>query len=247
MSTLLLIHGAWSASWAWDPLLPELDALDIPFKTIDLPGHGSNSATMWSVSLADYAAYVAETAEGIEGRVVTVGHSGGGFVMTAAAGQSPESFDELVYLTGFVPVEGERLMVLARGDKGSKLGPGLRPNPFLGHLSLHRSVWHDALFHDCDAESERVFEQRVEREPMRPGLKKLELRSGFQALPKSYVLCANDNAITPAYQRWMAERSKVPIRHELQCGHMPMSSNPRALARVLAEYVHPTGVTKAPA
>ncbi len=238
MATLLLVHGGWAGSWAWDRLLPELDALGVSYKSITLPGHEPNSGALWSVSLADYSEHLAKAAREIEDRVILVGHSAGGFVVTAAAGHSPESFDELVYLAALVPVEGERLAMLALGDKESKLGPGVRPNPFLGYLSLHRSVWHDALFHDCDDESERQFAGLVVNEPLRPGLTKLKLKSGFNKIPKSYVLCTNDHAMTTNYQRWMAERSGVPIRHELQCGHMPMNSNPKELAKVLADYAH---------
>ena len=238
MATLLLVHGGWAAGWAWDRLLPELDGAGVSYKAVSLPGHDPDSRRLWSVSLADYAEHLAEAAREIDDRVVMVGHSSGGFVITAAAAHSPESFDELVYLAALVPVEGERLALLALGDKESKLGPGVRPNPFLGYLSLHPSVWHEALFHDCSDESEREFGERVVREPMRPGLTRLKLNSGFHNIPRSYILCTNDNAMTTNYQRWMAERSGVPIRHELQCGHMPMSSNPRELAKILAGYAH---------
>ena len=238
MATLLLVHGAWAAGWAWDRLLPELDELGVSYKAITLPGHDSNGGALWSVSLADYSEHLAKAAREIDDRVIMVGHSAGGFVITAAAGHSPECFDELVYLAALVPIEGERLAVLALGDKESKLGPGVRPNPFLGYLSLHPSVWHDALFHDCDDASERQFAKLVVKEPMRPGLTKLKLKNEFDRIPRSYVLCANDHAMTTNYQRWMAERSGVPIKHELQCGHMPMSSNPKELANILAAYAH---------
>ena len=236
MATLLLVHGAWAGSWAWDRLLPELDELGVSYKAVTLPGHDSDKKALWSVSLADYSEHLAKAAREIDDRVVMVGHSGSGFVITAAAAHSPECFDELVYLAALVPIEGERLAVLALGDKESKLGQGVRPNPFLGYLSLHRSVWHDALFHDCDEETERQFAERVVNEPLRPGFTKLKLNSGFDKIPKSYILCKHDHAMTTNYQRWMAERSGVPIRHELPCGHMPMSSNPKDLAQVLAGY-----------
>ncbi|MEM9622441.1 MAG: alpha/beta hydrolase [Pseudomonadota bacterium] len=236
MSTLLLVHGGWAGGWAWDPVLPALDALNVSYTAIDLPGHGARRRAMWSVSLNDYADAVIEAAEQIDGRVVTVGHSSGGYVITAAAGRSPESFDELVYLAGFVPVAGERLMQLALGDKASKLAPGVTPNPLLGRIALHPKVFGDAFFHDCTAADEENFARQVELNPLRVGIKKLQLKPGFSEIPKSYVLCTNDQAVTTDYQRWMAKRSSVPIKHELACGHMPMSAATEDLARVLATY-----------
>lgn len=128
----------------------------------------SDSRSLWSVSLSDYTEFLADAAEKIDDRVVMIGHSSSGFVITASAGQTPASFDELVYIAALVPVEGGRLAVLVLGDKESKLGTGVRPNPLLGYLSLHQKVWHDALFHDCDDESERQFAELMVNEPMRP-------------------------------------------------------------------------------
>ncbi len=235
MKTVLLVHGGWSTSSAWDQLLPELDTLAVPYKTVDLPGHGTNAKSMWSVSLNDYADYLRSVAEEVAGPVVTLGHSAGGFAVTAAAGRWPDSFDELVYLAGFVPIPGERLMQLAQGDAESKLAPGVRPSPIRGHLSLHESVWHDALFHDCSEEDAMAYGRGLVLEPLRPGIKRIQIEDAFRDIPKSYVLCLNDQAVTTDYQRWMANRSNIPIAHELDCGHMPMLAKPKELAAVIAQ------------
>lgn len=236
MPTLLLIHGGWCASWVWDRLGPELHKLNIAFETVDLPGHESHqSRLLWPVSLDDYTGSVIEAADAIEGPVIAVGHSMGGFVMTVAASRAPQAFDQLVYLSGFVPVDGERFMNLARGDKESLLGSGVRPNPLLGRLELHKSVWHDALFHDCDEEDERNYANRYVGQPLRPGLNKLRLSDGLVSIPKSFLLCSNDRAISAGYQRWMADRSGIPIKHELPSGHMPMFAIPTQLAEAMGD------------
>ena len=81
--TFLLVHGAWCGAWAWDCLIPTLDELGISYKTIDLPGHGQNKRSMWSVSLADYANAVVDTANSINGPVIAVGHSMGCLLYTS--------------------------------------------------------------------------------------------------------------------------------------------------------------------
>ncbi len=237
MSTLLLVHGGWSAGWVWDRLLPELQELNAPARTIDLPGHGANHRNMWSVSLGDYANAVIDAVNEIDGPVVTVGHSMGGFVVSAAAGLSPETFDKLVYLAAFVPVNQERLIQLARKDEDSLLGPGVRPRVLSGRISLDESVCHDALFHDCAEEDERNATRQLGDNPLRPGITKIRLADGFGSIPKSYILCTEDRALTPQHQQWMANRSGVPIEHNIVSGHMPMFSAPSELARVLAGYV----------
>jgi len=238
MSTLLLVHGGWAASWAWDRLLPELSRRGVAAKAIDLPGHGTNTRRMWSVSLNDYTGAVIEAARQIEGRVIAVGHSMGGFVVTAAAGRAPDAFDELVYLSGFIPIDGERLIQLAGKDEASLLGPGVKPNPLRGCISLDKSVCHDALFHDCSEEDEASATQQLGDNPLRPGITKVKLAEGFAALPKSYILCTEDRALTPEHQKWMANRSHVPIKHEIPTGHMPTLAAPSDLADILASYAN---------
>lgn len=235
MKTALLVHGGWSTGAAWKQLLPELDKLAVPYKTVDLPGHGLNAKSLWSVSLDDYADHLKNAADEISGEVIAIGHSAGGFAITAAAGRWPESFDALAYLAGFVPIHGERLMQLAQGDQGSKLGPGVKPHPFKGYLSLHERVHYDALFHDCPPTDAKAYADGLVFEPLRPGLTKIKLRDGWQNIPKSYVLCSQDQAITADYQRWMANRSSIPISYELDCGHMPMLAVPEKLAAVVAD------------
>ena len=164
----------------------------------------------------------------------------GGLPMTAAANQAPQTLDRLIYLSAFVPVTGERFMNLARGDEASLLASAVRPNPFFGAIRLDKGVWHDALFHDCSGEDEKFCEPRISSNPIRPALRKLELSEHLASVPKSYILCSNDRAITPKYQRWMANRSEIPIEHELPSGHMPMFGMPTELAQVLVDCISNT-------
>lgn len=237
VATLLLVHGGWCSSWVWENLSPELQ---VPAKVIDLPGHAGDGRTMWSVTLNDYADTVINAAKAIEGRVILVGHSAGGFVINAAAGKDPDAFDELVYLAGLVPIGGERIMQVAPKNTTSVMNSGVRPNPLRGIISLNQNVCHDALYHDCCEEIEKRASSRIEAEPLRPGLAKLKLSDKFYSLPKSYILCTEDNAIPPDAQRRMAKRSDVPVKHEIATGHMPMYSAPSELATILTGYAKGT-------
>lgn len=232
-STLLLVHGGWCSGSIWELLLPELQ---VPTKVIDLPGHNGDGRRMWSVTLGEYADTIIDAANSIDGRVILVGHSSGGFMINAAAGKDPSAFNELVYLAGLVPIDGERVMRFAPKNCTSLMNSGIRPNPIKGCMSLDQSVHHDALYHDCSEEIEARASNRAEPEPIRPGMAKLKLSSGFDSLPKSYILCTEDKAILPDRQRWMANRSDVPIKHELNTGHVPMLSAPKPLATILAAY-----------
>ena len=233
MKTLLLVHGGWSASWVWDRLRPHLEERRVAYRCVDLPGHGSQRRSPWSVSLVDYGEAVAAAARGIEGPVLAVGHSMGGFVVSQAAGRAPEAFAGLVYLAAFLPRSGERLIRLARGDRGSQLPPALRYEPLRGRIRLDTARADAPLFHDCPAADREVGLASLEPNPMRPALARVELDERFEALPKHYVFCTRDRAISPEYQRWMAARTRLESAHELDCGHMPAYAAPAALADTL--------------
>jgi pimeloyl-ACP methyl ester carboxylesterase len=40
--TFILIHGAWQGAWAWETIVPRLEALGHDAIAVDLPGNGHN-------------------------------------------------------------------------------------------------------------------------------------------------------------------------------------------------------------
>ena len=84
MARIVLVHGAFSGAWAWEPVLPGLSAAGHQVQAIDLPGHGDDHTPTADVTLDAYADTVCSVlAEGAA--AVLVGHSMGGVVITQAA------------------------------------------------------------------------------------------------------------------------------------------------------------------
>jgi pimeloyl-ACP methyl ester carboxylesterase len=79
----------------------------------------------------DYAdsAYVASALRQIPGRVLAVGHSYGGAVITNAA-TTADNVVGLVYVAAFAPDEGETLMEVEGRTRDSVLLTALRPNEY---------------------------------------------------------------------------------------------------------------------
>ena len=67
---VVLIHGAWQGSWAWDALLPRLEGAGLAYHAVDLPSEAA--------SLETYAAHMAGILAGLAGPVTLLAHSGGG-------------------------------------------------------------------------------------------------------------------------------------------------------------------------
>ena len=61
-------------------------------------------------------------------KIVLIGHSMGGMVITAVAEKIPNKISKLVYVGAFLPASGQALTDLASADPESKLGPLLIPS-----------------------------------------------------------------------------------------------------------------------
>lgn len=83
-TSLLFVHGAFTASWCWrEHFLDYFAAAGWSSHALSLSGHGGSrsSKPLDQLSIADYVADVAEVVTGLSGPVVLIGHSMGGFVV----------------------------------------------------------------------------------------------------------------------------------------------------------------------
>ena len=78
---IVAVHGAGMGAWAWNALA---DAIDFPFQSLTLPGHGLGGALLPGIpAMADW---VKEQLTGQEkDSLVLMGHSMGGLVAMEAA------------------------------------------------------------------------------------------------------------------------------------------------------------------
>lgn len=81
--TLLFIHGAYAAAWCWQRrFLPFFAAAGFPSVAISLRGHGASAgrALLDLAAIADYVDDLRCVLHSLDGPVVLVGHSMGGFI-----------------------------------------------------------------------------------------------------------------------------------------------------------------------
>ena len=104
MSELLLIHGAWQGAWAWDRLVPELDALGHRCHAVDMPGNGNGRSRLQpkNVSLERYIEYLQRLLAEIGEPVVVVRHSSGGIIASQLAEEEPDRVRGLIYVAGMM-------------------------------------------------------------------------------------------------------------------------------------------------
>src|SRR5689334_262989 len=104
MIGFVLIHGGHGGAWNWDAIVPLLDA---PAVAVDLPGRGGAPSGGVPVTFRTCAASVLDAVDraGFH-QVVAVGHSMGGYTISALADLAPERVAHLVYLAALAPPAG---------------------------------------------------------------------------------------------------------------------------------------------
>jgi pimeloyl-ACP methyl ester carboxylesterase len=235
MATFVLVHGAWHGGWCWERVAPLLASRGHRALAPDLPGHGSDRTPIARVTLDAYATHIAEVIAAQPEPVVLVGHSMGGIVISAAAERVPDRIRTLVYLTAFLVGEGESLLSSFGADPDSALTGNLVPSADGASATVKPEAVVPAFYELCTpADAERARARLVPQAlaPMNTPVPWTPARAG--RVPRVYVACQRDRAISPAVQRRMYEARPCKRVLELDTDHSPFYSTPEFLAAHLA-------------
>jgi pimeloyl-ACP methyl ester carboxylesterase len=231
VSRFVLVHGAFSGGWYWQPLVPELEARGHTVEAIDLPGHGEDRTPPEQVTLDAYGEAVAEVLRAGEPAVL-VGHSMGGMVVTQAAAKARDRVDRLIYLTAFLPRDGQSLQMLASyPESDDAVQRNLVVEPPVGWLTPEGAA--EALYSRCSAEQIAWAVPLGQPQPLAPLSDPVQLAGGIDEIDRYYVCCTEDNAISIALQRRMIADSPCKEVAEIVADHSPFLSATVELAGVL--------------
>lgn len=231
-ATLVLVHGSWHGPWAWEKVVPLLEAQGVKAIAPRLPSMDRTREERGD--LHDDAAVVKQAIAAAGGPVVVVGHSYGGAVVTEAAAGEP-AVQRVVYLCALVPDEGESVFdVLALVDE-LLVGPGnglkLDDTDFSHEIEPGREV--AIMYHDCDPADAAAAVARLLPQNAVSGTQ--ELRGiAWKEKPSTYVVCSDDRTISPLLQLLFAERIGADTI-EWPTSHSPMLSRPELVAGFLAD------------
>ena len=231
----VLVHGAWHGAWCWQRLTPELEAAGATVVAPDLPGHGADTTPVAEVTMDAYVERVVAAGESLDGPVDLVGHSMGGMVISAVAERIPARIAGLTYLCAFLPRDGDVLGALGAEDADTELNAAIRPGPEPGTLTVVPEVV-PVFYGDCsDADAADAL-ARLAPQPIAPLQTPVRLSAEqFGRVPRAYVLCTQDRAVSPAMQRILLDRVPCDPVLELASGHSPFLSMPAELARTLVQ------------
>lgn len=228
MPDILLVHGAAHGAWCWHRVIPALHALGHDARAIDLPSHGDDATDPATVTLDAYADAILGA---IRGPTILVGHSMGGFPITAAAQKAPARIAALVYLCAYLPKPGLSLAEMRRAGPRQPLAGAFRIDDSSTTFTFDPAQAPALFYHDCPPEDVALALRRLCPQPIRPQETPLPDTAQAEALPRFYIPCTDDRAIPPEYQQTMAAGLTRDRILPLHCGHSPFFAVPEALAR----------------
>lgn len=224
-------HGA----WAWEGLVRRLEKDGHRAIALDLPGHGRRAHERARASVDGYARAVADVMiQAGVARGIVVGHSMGGMVIPKVAELVPARVTHLVFVAAVVLRDGESLLGAQIPAPNRPLLEGLA-RAGGGSVQYPAAVEWARWLNDLPPGDPRVVDAlaRMTPQPLRPWVERVDMQRFYaMRVPRTYVRCLRDNAVTPARAAQYAARlGVVPI--DLDCAHEPMLSAPDDLAAIL--------------
>jgi pimeloyl-ACP methyl ester carboxylesterase len=225
-ATALLVHGAFHGAWCWDRLVPALTARGVECEAVELP----------FTSLADDAETVAAAIDQAAGPVVVVGHSYGGSVITAGAGGGDDRRPaaHLVYVAALMPDPEDPIELAST----SGMGAFGADDSGMARVDPDQAV--AAFYHRCPPADAEWAVSRLRTMPfatlaaaMEPG------QVAWRQVPSTYVVCSDDQIISPDDQRRMAARAGRRV--DLDADHSPFFCRVEQLSDVIADVTRHVG------
>ena len=235
MTRILLVHGSGHGAWCWDAVVPLLRNAGHEAIALDMPGRGANPIPLATATLDDFARSILHVATP---GTVLVGHSAGGYAITAAA-QSAEDgiIARLIFVCAFVPEPGQSLADMRRR---------MTDPPLLGAIRRHE----DGTAYSIDADSAATLfykgvppplattaSDQLVPEAILPQETPIPDTSRAEALPRRYILCEKDRVILPELQEQMTEDWPAAHVARMPVGHSPFLADPEGLARRILTFV----------
>ncbi|MBE9461885.1 alpha/beta fold hydrolase [Dyadobacter subterraneus] len=237
--TYVLVHGAWQAPYVWDNVKASLEKNGHHALVVELPGHGNDQTAPQHLSIDVYRDKVIETLNKIDGKVILVGHSLGGMVISAVAEKVPAKIQELVYIGAYLPSSGQSLLDLANTDADALLGPSLRPSTDQLTLDVLRDNITNIFIQDGTDAIKNLVLKNYRAEPAIPFTNKVVLTSGnFGSVNKIYIKTLQDHVISPSLQGRMISAAGIKNIFQLNTGHSPFLSKPDSVSTLLINIGH---------
>jgi len=229
---VVLVHGAWTDGSCWSAVIERLQQT----------GYSMTAVQLDLTSLSEDVARLRQVLNTQTSPTIVAAHSYGGAVATELGKDAPNVVG-LVYISAFVPDEGEIMKRLIIEGPQPAGGAAIRPDEY-GLIWLDRDGFVQYFAPDVDLVQARV---------MAAVQKPITVSSFFgvepfgtpawKAFPSWYLVTEQDQMIPPVTQRFMAERAGAMISSVVS-SHVPMISHPDVVAHLIVMVANSISQTK---
>jgi pimeloyl-ACP methyl ester carboxylesterase len=236
MSQFILVHGAFHGAWCWRKTVDELEKRGHRAKAIDLPGQGEDQTPLKDVTLDTMVDRIIEEMSDLPGKIVLVGHSLGGIPISVTAEKVPDRVKALVYLSAFLPQDGEALLDIESRNPKPVVPVSMTVDPDRISGTIMPDKVREIFYHDCTDADIADASARLRPQALAALMTKVHVTpERFGRIPRIYVECTDDRALSIGMQRDMIAKSPPVDVRSLPASHSPFLSMPDKLAEALSD------------
>lgn len=222
--TIVMVHGAFADGSSWNKVIPALQ--EKGYHTIAV----QNPLT----SLSDDVAFVERAIAEAKGKVILVGHSWGGVVITQAGNN--EKVQSLVYVAAYAPDEGQSIESLSKDAYEVRKISNVQglADPIVssdGYIRLKEETVVNHFAQDLPVQEARIIAAGQGRFHFSTITAKVS-NPAWKNKPSFYVVSDKDHMISPQLESEMAKNIHATTYHA-DASHVAMLSQPAAVVKVI--------------
>jgi pimeloyl-ACP methyl ester carboxylesterase len=233
---IILIPGLWLDGSSWAKVIPLLADAGYRTHALTLPGMESKTGDRSQITLRDHVAAVVEEIDSLDptdGKVVLVGHSGGGAIAHAAVDARPDRVARVVYVDASPLGEGDAINDEFPAQNGEIPLPDW-------------TLFEDEDLVDLDDDLRAAFRRRAIPSPVHVARDRQQLTDERRYdVPITVIACEFPSAMLREWVQqghpYVQELSKIrDVDYiDLPTGHWPQFTRPDQLGRaILASLGH---------
>ncbi|MGB4772819.1 MAG: alpha/beta fold hydrolase [Chitinophagaceae bacterium] len=233
LPTYVLVHGAWADESAWGFVRNQL-AVHANVEVVNLPAHGADNTYGVGIGLKNYVKTVTDIVNKQPGKVILVGHSMAGMIISQVAENLPSKIDKLIYVSAYLPKNGESATGITNAFLNNKPIEAFEFNQDYTLVSIKKDAIAPVVCADCPPYMKETLVKYHRAEPVQGLNDKVSLTSKFAAAPKYYISTKNDMAVPYALQQQMIKANgTVKKVFEMNTSHLPFVVQPDAFLKII--------------
>ena len=241
--SVVLVHGAHLTAESWREVSEALRIAGYKVLVVNLPGRGSDSRSAANVTLDSSARALCAAIVDQGPSLTFVAHSQGGAVVNHALGLcSNVVVEKIIYLAAVAPLNDEKPFAMLSKADDEHYYRGVVYDEASGLMKIHNAPAFVSAFSSLSLEAnsamgEAILQGSVD-EPAAIGEGGVALDGErFAAIKKYYIYTRRDQIISPATQQRIVQKLGPIETADLDSGHLPMLTQPRAVADLVLVFL----------